>query len=224
MLKSGSAIDGVNVVSQTIPGEQVSRMLSTPGISFRNGHFQYPVDEGDRRGNHLDTIFVIEPIAANDQFVDWIVADIKRWIDSENIDFDVIFAPAQPAVMRIVEKLAEQTGKRTAFWEYKSTGWFGDKVVSGEIRKGDKVLVMNGVTQQGRCVGERLPSFVANLGGETVAAAVFAKGTASGVKDAENKYGPKFYSTIEVAIEVSPPATCKSCIGGNSAVPWTQFR
>jgi hypothetical protein len=225
MLKSDSSLAGVKVVTQTMPTDQVTRLLDTPGISFRGGHFQYPVDEGEKRGNHLDAIFLIEPIAAETEYVNWIVGDIRRWLDAEKIEFDVIFAPAQPAVMRLVDQLAFETGKRTAFWEYKPTGWFGDKLVAGEIGNGDRVLVMNGVTQQGRCVGERFPSFVSQLGGETVAAAVFAKGTAPGVKDAERKYGSKFYSAIEVSIEVTPPSSCKPCaVGDTDATPWTNLR
>jgi orotate phosphoribosyltransferase len=225
MLKSDSSLAGVKVTTQTMPKEQVTRLLDTPGISHRGGHYQYPVDDGDMRGSHLDSIFVIEPIAAETEYINWIVADIKRWLESEKIEFEVIFAPAQPAVMRLVDQLSFETGKRAAYWEYKSTGWFGDKLVSGKIDKGDKVLVMNGVTQQGRCVGERLPSFVSKLGGETVAAAVIAKGTAAGVKEAEKKYGSKFYSTFQVSIEVATPSECKACdVGDTHIVPWTDLR
>ena len=216
----------IRVTSSTFPKEEIAEILHKPGIYFRHGHFLYPVNDGRKVGNHLDSLFIIEPIVVDNHLVEFIVSDINRWIEKENIDFDVIFAPAQPAVQTIVSKLSDKTNKRSAFWEYYSTGWFGSKLVSGEIQPGDKVLVFNGVSQQGRCVGERLPSFVQDLGATTVAAAIFAKGTAPGVQDAETRYGNKLYSAIQVDIAVFSPDACMLCSQPNppALIPWTDLR
>ncbi len=216
----------LKVTSTTMPDQQIGTILQTPGIFFGPGHYLYPAREGNRSGNHLDAVFLIEPIAANEQFIDWIVSDVCRWIQKENIQFEVIFAPAQPAVQKMVHKLAAATRAREAFWEYLPSGWFGDKLVSGEVKPGDRVLVFNAVTQQGRCVGERLPAFVEGLGGKPVAAAVFAKGTAGGVKAAEERYGPKFYASVQVTIGIETPEQCHICKKDGSAelIPWTQLR
>ncbi|MBX9770951.1 MAG: hypothetical protein K2X29_06250, partial [Candidatus Obscuribacterales bacterium] len=140
----------ITVTSKTIPEEQIAKILSTPGIVFKNGHFEYPVSNQEQTGNHLQSVFLIEPIAANKQYVDWIVEDIANWLDKEHIEVDVVFAPAQEAVKVIVDALAKMKNLKTAYWEYLPGGWFGQKVVGGEVKAGDKVLVFNGVSQQGR--------------------------------------------------------------------------
>jgi len=227
MLKSSDYLDkSLRLCSSTMSRAELDEILATPGIYFASGHYLYPVSDGGRVGNHLNSLFIIEPIAAQDHLVDLIVSDMLRWIDREQIEFNLIFAPAQPAVQKIVHKLAERTGARQAFWEYKGSGWFGDKLVSGQVKPGDKALVVNGVSQQGRCVGDRLPSFVESLGGQAVAAAVFAKGTGPGVKAAEARYGSKLYSALEVDIKVQSPAECQICAGGGkkSLIPWTELR
>ncbi len=216
----------ITVTSKTIPEEQIEKILSTPGIVFTNGHFEYPVSNKEQTGNHLQSVFLIEPIAANKQYVDWIVDDIAGWLESEHIEVDVIFAPAQEAVKIIVDALAKKKNLRTVYWEYLPGGWFGQKVVAGQVKPDERVLVFNGVSQQGRCVGLRLPSFVEKLGGQTVAAAVFAKGTVEGVKDAEKKFGDRLYSTIQVSIPISTPDTCTVCKNDPSKklIPWTQLK
>ena len=218
--------DAITATSKTMPGEKLGKILSTPGIVFTNGHYEYPVSNKEQAGNHLQSVFLIEPIAANAQFVEWIVDDVIRWLESEHIEIDAVFAPAQPAVKIVVDVLAMKLGVKSVYWEYLPGGWFGSKVVEGELKPGDRVLVFNGVSQQGRCVGNRLPGFVDALGGTTVAAAVFAKGTAEGVKAAEERFGSKLYSTIQVTIPISTPDSCSICKSDPSKklVPWTELR
>ena len=218
----------INVASETFPLERIDQILKTPGIFFDNCHVLYPADEN---GAHLTRFLSIESVAAdwlNGEYPSlslWIVEDMFRWIRRERIDFDVVFAPDQPGIRDIVKALGLVLQCRMAFWEYHDTGRFGDVLVSGEVRPGDRVLVFNGVTQTGRCVGERLQEFVEQLGGQVVAIAVFAKGTSAGVKTAEEKYGPKFYSAIQVDIPVYNPEECPRCKTGDkdSLRPWTEL-
>jgi hypothetical protein len=227
MPRSGETLkEAVSTFSETFPRDLLTEILSTPGAHCAHGHFQYPASEGNRVGNHLDSLFIIEPIAANERYVGAIVEDVCRWLEREKVEFGVIFAPAQPAVQRIAGKLAERTGARLASWEYLPSGWFGTRLVSGSVEKGDRVLVFNGVSQQGRCVGDRLPSFVRDLGGETVAAAVFAIGTAPGAKQALERYGSKLYATVQVDININPPQDCPVCARPDAPplVPWTEVR
>jgi hypothetical protein len=229
MLKLDDSIkNDIRIISATISQEKVAEMLATEG-SYLKGHFIYPANDCERIGNHLDALFLIEPITKNKKFLEWIIDDICTWVENENISCDVIFAPAQPAVIRIVEELAKRLKVRTAYWEYLTTGWFGDKVASGNIKQNDRVLVFNGISQQGRCVDERLPQFVTMLGGEVVGAAVFAKGTAPAVSQAEDKHGKKLYSTIQVQINVQNPKDCNICNNKEKymalpAIPWTHLR
>lgn len=218
----------IRVTSPTVPDEQVEAMLRTPGAYLPSGHFLYPADEAGKKGNHLTSLFLVEPIAANMQYVEWIVDDIERWQLKEGLTFDLVFAPAQMAVKTIARQIAARLGIRQAYWEYTPGGWFGEKIVEGAVKPGDRVLVFNGVTQQGRCVGERLPSFVEAAGGIVAAAAVFAKGTADGVAAAEKRYGSRFYSMVQVDIVVAAPSACQLCHGASSEppalIPWTKYR
>lgn len=227
MLKLDEPLKGaVKVISPTMPEDQINQILRTPGVYHAPGHYQYPVSEGGKVGNHLDSLFLIEPIVKNDQFVSWIVDDMCRWLAAEKLEFDVIFAAEQTAVTFIVEKLAKRLNVRKAYLEYTYGGWFGTELVEGEIKKGDRVLVFNGVTLRGRCVGERLPHVVENLGGIVIAAAVFAKGTAPGVTAAEKRYGEKFYATVQVDIKVASPQDCEQCLleAIPELTPWTKLR
>jgi hypothetical protein len=127
-------------------------------------------------------------------------------------------------VQTIVHKLAESTGAREAYWQYFPSGWFGDKLVEGTVSPEERVLVFNGVTQQGRCVGERLPSFVEAMGAKIIAAAVLAKGTSPAVALTEQRFGDKFYAAVKTTININTPEACEICKTGTKLVPWTQVR
>ena len=108
------------------------------------------------------------------------------------------------------------------------SGWFGERV-DGKINPGERVLVFNAVSQTGRCVGDRLPGVVDSFKAETVAAAVFCKGTANGVTAAEQKYGSKLYAAIQAEIKIEPSESCHLCqtATGNTSTtptPWTAVR
>lgn len=211
----------ITIVSETFPRHQIREILKTPGTYVSETHVLYPADS---EGAHLLSFFSIEEIAKNPQYVDWIIKDMARWIERERIEFDVIFVPNEPSVAEIAEELAwELAPCDLVLWEYQDTGRFGDKLVFGKIRPGERVLVMNGVTQQGRCVGQRLPGFVESLGGRVVGAAVFAKGTTGLVKACELKYESKFYSAVQADIPVFSENECPVCLAGGRASlrPWT---
>jgi orotate phosphoribosyltransferase len=206
----------------------MDRILRNHRHFLAEGHFLYPADEN---GAHLLRFFTTAFLIRQLPFLDWIANDVLRWIESKGIQYDVIFAPAEQGVKNIVEDinwLSARSGRRrrrSAFWEYLPSGRFGDHLVEGKVKRGDRVLVLNGVTQTGRCVGQRLPSFVESLGGEVVGAAVFAKGTNSLVGECELKYGSKFYSAIQVDIPVFSPNECPICLRGGRASlrPWTDL-
>lgn len=210
----------ISLVSETFPEKQMDAILGTPNTFFDNVHYLYPADE---KGAHLLRFFSLDQIARKRMFVYWIVDDIVEWAQKTKIVCDVVFAPFQPGVAAIASTLAVMLSARPAFWEYLPSGRFGERLVEGEINSGDKVLVFNGVSQQGRCIGSRLPEFVNRFQGQVVAAAVFAKGTNRLVSEAEKLYGQKFYSAIKVDIPVFTPPECPKCLGGDKATlePWT---
>jgi orotate phosphoribosyltransferase len=213
----------IHITSETFPPHKIDQILDATGVFHAEGHFLYPADV---EGAHLLRFFSIEPIAQNKTFLRWIVEDIMQWAKREDIFYDVIFCPDQSGVVDIADEIARASGARIACWEYDSqTGRFGSELVEGSIHRGERVLVFNGVTQQGRCVGQRLPDFVETFGGEVVGAAVFAKGTTGLVEQTEKRYGSLFYAAIQVDIPVYASNECPRCLAGDkdSLQPWTDL-
>jgi hypothetical protein len=218
----------LSITSTTFPDDRLAKILSTPGTYHKFGHFEYPVSEAGKVGNHLDALFLIDPIAKRSDFIDWIVEDINRWLNREGIACNLIFAPAQPAVKSIVDKLAAMRGISVAYWDYHPSGWFGDNLAAGNVQERDKVFVFNAVSHTGRCVGERLAGFVEKLGGEVNAAGVFALGTSDGATLAKQRYGTNLYTTVEVPLNLYSATNCPICVSNRESpnaemnlIPWT---
>ncbi len=212
--------DRLMVTSATFPRDRLEAILREAHPFHPEGHFLYPADD---RGNHLQGYFLLEPVSARPRFAEWIAEDVGSWIDREGLEFDVLFAPAQPAVKVLAEAIARRKGVRTAYWEYHRSGRFGERLVEGHVDRGDRVVVFNGVSPTGRCVGVRLPSFVETLGGERVAAAVFVKGSAPKVADTERDLGDRFYSTLRAEIPIFAPEGCPLCAQVGPPAPWTNL-
>ena len=211
-------------VSNTLSFKDIDPVLRTPGLFFDDTHVLYPADE---RGAHLLRFFSVEPLPLQVGAVDRITADIAAWIDREAIRCEVVFAPAQPGVAELAGALARALEGRAVFLDYLPTGRFGDQIrEGGSIRKGERVLVFNGVTHQGGCVGKRLPDYAAACGGETVGAAVFAKGTSGAVVATEKRFGASFYACLQVDVPAYDRQSCPKCLAGDTASlrPWTHLR
>lgn len=213
--------DSIRLVSATFPPSTLEAIVKESRPFTERGHFLYP---DDANGNHTKGFFAIEPVSRSPVFVDVIADDIVAWADRESIDIDGVFAPAQPAVRPLAEAVGERLEKRRAYWEYLPSGRFGSQLVEGWVPRGSKLLALNGVSLQGRCVGLRLPQFVEGLGGTVGAAAVFAKGTAELVAKTEERLGRRFYSTLQVNVPVYAPDSCPVCAAGQGPpIPWREF-
>jgi hypothetical protein len=225
---SNTSKSALSVRSKTFPPERIGSILNTPGIYHCQGHFEYPVSESGKAGNHLDALFLIEPIVHNPQFVDWIVQDISEWMSAEGIDCDLIFAPQQATVKAIVEKLAKVSDLPIAYWKTSPNGWFGDALASGQVKTGSKALAFNAVSLTGRCIGERLPSFLQELGGEAVASAAFAIGTTDGANRSKERFQRRLYAGIDVPLHLYAPTDCPICVDSAGVrmklTPWTAVR
>ncbi len=206
--------------SQTFPRDRLETILREARPFHPDGHYLYPADD---RGNHLQGYFLVEPVAANPRFVEWIADDVAAWADRQDLGFDVVFAPAQPAVKVLADAIAAKVGRTAAYWEYHPSGRFGERLVEGRVPRGSKALVFNGVTHTGRCVGQRLPDFVERLGGASVGAAVFVKGSAQKVADTEATLGSRLYGALRAEVPVFAPDGCPLCRDGGRPVPWTDL-
>lgn len=208
----------VTAASATFPRERLETILREAAPFHPDGHYLYPADE---RGNHLGSYFLLDPVVREPRFVTWIAEDMSAWIDRAGLEFDVLFAPAQPAVRSLADALARTAGVPVAYWEYLPSGRFGERLVDGRVDRGARALVFNGVSHTGRCVGQRLPEFVDRLGAKTVGAAVFAKGSAPKVAETEAALGERFYASLRAEVPVFVPRECPLCRAGGTAVPWT---
>lgn len=214
----GSLGERLSATSATFPGERLETILREATPFHPEGHYRYPADA---QGNHLQGYFLLEPVAAEPRFVDWIADDAAAWAERMDLRFDALFAPAQPAVQALVEAIASRLGSPAAYWEYLPSGRFGERLVKGRVAKGANALVFNGVSHTGRCVGQRLPAFVERLGGTVVAAAVFVKGSAPKVAETESRLGERFYSAIRAEVPVFAAQGCPLCARMGPPVPWT---
>ncbi len=208
----------MTAASASFPPDRLETIVRRARPFHPEGHFLYPADE---RGNHLQGYVLLEPVAANPDFVDWIAQDVARWIGTHDIEFDVLFAPAQPAVRAVAGAVAATCGRPAAYWEYLPSGRFGERLVEGAVAPGSRALVFNGVSHTGRCVGQRLPEFVEGLGGTTAAAAVFVKGSTTRVAETEARLGDRFYSAIRAEVPVFAPTACPLCARMGPPAPWT---
>jgi orotate phosphoribosyltransferase len=215
---------GLKRASQTFPSELLLKILGTKE-AYTAGHFEYPAPQETRRGNHLDAIYLAEPITKSDEFVEAIVSDIMLWSEREGIEFDVVISPAQDSARKIVSALCSRLNKKAAYLAYFTSGWLGGKIVEGQVQKGDRVLVFAPVDQTGRTIGETIPKFIEQIGGSVAGIASFCKGTAGGVITAEHKFGKKFYSSIQAHIAVHSAAECPLCKIENAEKlrPWTDL-
>lgn len=214
----GSLGERLTATSVTFPADRLETILREAQPFHPDGHYLYPSDD---QGNHLQGYFLLEPVAKVPRFCEWIAADVAAWIDRAGIAFDTLFAPAQPAVRALAEAIAEEVDRPNAYWEYLPSGRFGERLVEGRVEEGSKILVFNGVSHTGRCVGQRLPGFVERLGGTSVAAAAFVKGSAPKVEETEKRLGERFYSAIRAEIPVFAAKGCPLCARDGPPVPWT---
>jgi len=210
----------VNLISPTFKKENFEEILKRVKPLRTDGHYLYPTDE---RGNHLQGFFLLDPIVKHPDLVELISEDILKWIKSRAIDFDIIFAPAHTGVKKFTDYISSKLRKKSAYLEYLPSGRFGDKLVEGEIRPDDKILVFNAVAVQGGCIGNKLPKLAENFKGKVVAAATFAKGITPLIQETEKKYKDNFYATIQIPVQVYSPDTCPLCQKEVELVPWTKL-
>lgn len=211
--------DRIRRTSATFPPASLDEILRVAAPFTADGHFLYPADA---EGSHTRGFFAFEPVARHARFVAAIADDIEAWRDRLALGVDVVFAPAQPATRALADAVAARLGVPRAYWEYRTSGRYGDRLVEGAVGRGARALVLNAVSLQGRCVGLRLPAFLERLGGTTAGAAVFAKGSGDLVRRTEERLGPRFYSTLQVDVPIYAAAECPSCASG-PPVPWTEF-
>ncbi len=214
--------------STSFPSDRIEKMAEAGILKVRDGHFLYPADE---RGMHLTRFFSVRPFARFPEFADWVADDILTWAESEAIGADGLLAPDQEGAKTLAEVVSDRLGINLVLWRTLPSGRFAEPTggpedfTEGRIEKGMRIIPFNGATLQGRCVGQRLQDFCKAHGGEVAGLAVFAKGTTGIVEELENKWGAKFYATIQVDVPVYSPEQCPLEKLGRipPLVPWTEI-
>ena len=209
----------IEIVSPTFKGEWLVDILQEAKPAITSGHYLYPADGN---GRHTQGFFLLDRIVKNKKFVELIVNDMVYWVHNAGSKFNVVLAPNQPGVKIIMGELGSKLDKSVAYLEYFHTGRFGNKIVEGEIHRGDRVLICNGISFQGNCVGSKLPGVAKEYGGEIAGIAVFAKNNTDLLRDLHAQFGRLFYSTIKVNIPIYNKDRCPYCKESNP-IPWTEL-
>jgi orotate phosphoribosyltransferase len=217
----GALSDRLHVTSSTFRQEWLEEIDRVARPFHPDGHYLYPADD---LGNHLQGFFLLDPVAEHPRFVSRIRDDVVAWAEREGIRGDLLFAPSDPPVRTLAYAISTKLGLPLVLWEDLPSGRFGHHLVEGNVEAGAKAIVFNGVTHTGRCVGLRLPEFVAQLGGTTIAAAVFVKGIAPKVRETEKALGAKFYSALQADVPVYAPSECPLDTRLGAPVPWTTLQ
>lgn len=210
----------VKIVSPTLPNAKLQELLDKTA-PYAEGHFLYPADADGPRA-HLAAFFYLAKWTSEPDAVSLTADDLVKWIAAKKIPVDVILAPGESSVKKVTERICESLNVPAAYLEYLPSGRFGETIKNAGALAGKNVLAFNGVSITGRCVGERLPAFAEKAGGTISAVSAFAKGTAAGVKAAEDRFGDRFYAAIQIDIPMYPPdpKKCPLCLEGFPLSPW----
>lgn len=194
---------------------------------YFEGHFEYPISHGDKKGLHRDAILLPETFAEvrYREHAVRVARDIAQWLCEGSVpQLDGILAPHQPGVRELAELIAIEYGRsiELSLLDWKDEGWFGDELVYGvEPLPGSQWAVFNAITHEGSCVGMKLPGIIERYHAETVAAATFATGKKGGVERIRRETSRPYYSAVELDIMAVLEEECGICQEGNEAKPWT---
>lgn len=208
--------DGLSLIAWNGSPDTLGALLDVPGVVIDRCHALYPADDG---GSHFLKFASMEPLIHHSLFLGDIVAAMTDWIVQRKMDPTVIVAPDQLCTREIARALALALDVSWALREYLPSGRFGDRCVVGSIGKGDRALVFNGVSLQGRCVGRRLPEFAERFGAGIVGAAVFVKSRADAFEGVRKRFGGNFYAAVEIDAVPYTAQTCPACRANGSSEP-----
>lgn len=216
--------EGITLISPTFSPQSLEALLEKTHPFITQAHLRYPADNLGP-SFHLPSFFYFSKILRDPSAAKLIAGDLGNWITSNKIPVDVIFAPADPEVKEIVKELSRMLNKPSAFLKVLPSGRFGESIEGKKhLTPGKNVLIFNGVSTTGRCVGLRLPQFAEQNHANVSAIAAFAKGSSPGVKEAEQKFHNRFYSAIQVNLPLYPaePQKCPLCQQGISLEDWNE--
>jgi orotate phosphoribosyltransferase len=177
-------------------------------------------------GHHTATYLRFESIARIPQLITVIARDMADWIARlhEKQRLTGLVAPASDARLlaeRVAELLQHTIQLRVVLTPYNhQSGKIGTEVARGEIRPGERFLVLNDVTTRGQCVS-KLGKVVTDHGGVLAGMIVFARRDSGQFPLMDELTGTfPFYYTADLLMPQWDPSVCPLCQNGKPLLSW----
>jgi orotate phosphoribosyltransferase len=177
-------------------------------------------------GHHTATYLRFESIARIPQLITVIARDMADWIARlhEKQRLTGLVAPASDARLlaeRVAELLQHTIQLRVVLAPYNhESGKIGTEGARGDIRPGERFLVLNDVTTRGQCVN-KLGKVVTDHGGVLAGMMVFARRDSGQFPLMDELTGTfPFYYTADLLMPQWDPSVCPLCQNGKPLLSW----
>ena len=198
----------------------ILRILRTSQSVFFDTHVEVV------SGHHTATYLRFESIARVPQLITVIARDMADWIARLHEKRPVMGlvttdSDARLLADRVAELLPPKIRLRVASTPYdRETGKIGTDIIMGQIRPGERVLVLNDVTTRGQCVS-KLSKVVTDHGGVVAGMMVFARRDSGQFPLMDELTGTyPFYYTADLLMPQWDTPVCPLCRAGKPLLSW----
>jgi len=198
----------------------ILRILRTSQSVFFDTHVEV-VSE-----HHTATYVRFESIARIPQLITVIARDMTDWIVRLHEKRPVVGlvttdSDARVLAERIAELLFPKIRFRIITTPYnRQTGKIGKEIMTEQIRRGERFLVLNDVTTRGQCV-TKLGKVVTDHGGVLAGMMVFARRDSGQFPLMDELTGSfPFYYTADLLMPRWDAASCPVCRAGKALLSW----
>ena len=201
----------------------ILRILRTSQSVFFDTHVEVV------SGHHTATYLRFESIAQIPQLITVIARDMGDWISRlhEKQPITGLVATASDARLlagRVAELLQHTIQLRVVLTPYNhESGRIGTEVARGDVRPGERFLVLNDVTTRGQCVG-KLGNVVTDHGGVLAGMMVFARRDSGQFPLMDELTGTfPFYYTADLSMPQWEASVCPLCQAGKPLLSWREM-
>ena len=198
----------------------ILRILRTSQSVFFDTHVEVV------SGHHTATYLRFESIARIPQLITVIARDMADWIARLHEKRPVMGlvttdSDARLLAERVAALLPAKIRLRLISTPYnRKTGKIGTEIITGQIRPGERVLVLNDVTTRGQCVS-KLGKVVTNHGGILAGMMVFARRDSGQFPLMDELTGTyPFYYTANLLMPQWDASVCPLCQAGKPLLSW----
>ena len=177
-------------------------------------------------GHHTATYLRFESIARIPQLITVIARDMTDWVARLHEKRPVVGlvttdSEARLLAERVAELLFPKIRLRVIATPYnRETGKIGTEIMTGQIRSGERFLVLNDVTTRGQCVN-KLGKVVTDHGGVLAGMMVFARRDSGQFPFMDELTGSfPFYFTADLLMPQWEPSGCPLCREGKPLLSW----